>query len=220
VEGGVPEDPYNVKTSRGPASFNIPHIFTANVVYDLPIGVGKRFSTNSRVINHIIGNWQISSIILGRSGQNFTVTSSGDIAETGNGSTYERANLVGNPWVGGPAAGNPTCALSSSQQVRTAMQWFNPCAFQTPATGTLGNSGRNILQDQTFWDMDASVHRIFPIGERMKVQAVVDAFNALNHPVLGTPGASTTSPSTLGVITSTADGYNPRTLQGSVKILF
>jgi len=218
VEGGVPEDPYNVKTSRGPASFNIPQIFTANIVYDLPIGVGKRFSTGNRIVNHIIGDWQVSTIVLGRSGQNFTVTSPGDIAETGNGSTYERANLLGNPWASGAVAGNPSC-VAPSLPVRNAAQWFNPCAFQTPGTGTLGNSGRNILQDQTFWNMDASVHRIFPIGERLRVQAVVDAFNALNHPVLGTPSASSTS-STLGQITSTADGYNPRTLQGSLKIQF
>jgi hypothetical protein len=221
VEGGVPEDPYNVHSSRGPASFNIPQLFSANVVYDLPIGVGKRFSTPNRIVNHVIGDWQISAIVLGRSGQNFTVTSSGDIAETGNGGTYERANLVGNPWQSGPVAGNPGCTAYSSGSVRTAAQWFNPCAFQTPASGTLGNGGRNILQDPTFWNMDASVHRIFPIGEHFRVQAVVDAFNVLNHPVLGTPGTSTNSGSTpLGTISSTADGYNPRTLQGSLKIQF
>jgi hypothetical protein len=147
------------------------------------------------------------------------VTSPGDIALTGNGGTYERANLVGNPWQNGPIAGNTGCTAYTSGQTRTAAQWFNPCAFQAPGTGTLGNAGRNMLQGPVFWNMDSSVHRIFPIGERFRLQAVVDAFNVLNHPVLGNPSASTNS-STFGAISSTADGYNPRTLQGSLKVQF
>jgi hypothetical protein len=217
VEGGVPEDPYNPRASRGPASFNIPQMFAANLVYELPIGVGKTFSTSIPWVNYAIGNWKVQGIMIGRSGQNFNVTSAGDIAETGNGATYERANLVGNPWAAGAVAGNPSCTLYASS-VRTAQQWFNPCAYATPAAGTLGNAGRNILQDQTYWNMDASVYRIFPIAERLRFKAGLEAYNALNHPVLGTPAAATTTSSTIGVITSTAS--TSRILQGSVRFEF
>ena len=41
VEGGVPQDPYNPRSSHGPAGFNIPQMFTANYVYDLPFGTGR-----------------------------------------------------------------------------------------------------------------------------------------------------------------------------------
>jgi hypothetical protein len=217
VEGGVPEDPYNPKGSRGPASFNIPQLFSANFVYNLPIGVGKRFSTSSHVANYAIGNWQVQAILTGRSGQDFNVTSAGDIANTGNASTYERANLLANPWVAGPVAANPSCTLYSGS-TRTAQQWFNPCAYQTPASGTLGNAGRNILQDQRYWDLDASIFRIFPISERLGLKADFEAFNSLNHPVLGTPGTATTTSSTLGVITSTSS--TARILQGSIRFQF
>lgn len=219
VEGGVPEDPYNPKGSRGPASFNIPQMLTASVVYELPIGVGKTFSTNKRLLDSIIGNWQVNAILIGRSGQDFNVTAAGDIAQTGNASTYERANLVGNPWQSGAIAGNPGCTLyTSSSSTRTAAQWFNPCAFTTPATGTLGNAGRNMLQDQSYWDTDASIFRIFPIRERIRMKADLEAFNALNHPVLGTPATATTTSSTLGVITSTSS--TARILQGSIRFEF
>jgi hypothetical protein len=219
VEGGVPEDPYNPKGSRGPASFNIPHMLAANVVYELPIGVGKAFSTHKRLVDSVIGNWQVNAILTGRSGRNFNVTAAGDIAETGNAGTYERANLVGNPWQSGPVPGNPGCTLyTSSPSTRTAAQWFNPCAFATPATGTLGNAGRNMLQAQPYWDMDASIFRIFPITEHFRVKADLEAFNALNHPVLNTPGSATTTGSTLGVITTTAS--TARILQGSIRFEF
>lgn len=219
VEGGVPEDPYNPKGSRGPASFSIPQIFVANFGYELPIGVGKMFSTHKRALDLLIGNWQVRGIITGRSGQNFNVTASGDIANTGNAGTYERANLVGNPWVGGANSAYPgTCPETPLSQTRTAAQWFNPCAFQTPLSGTLGNAGRNILQDQTYWDFDASIFRIFPITEHSHLKADLDAFNALNHPVLGTPGTTSTTTSTFGVITSTAS--TSRVIQLSVKAEF
>jgi len=217
VEGGVPEDPYNPKGSRGPASFNIPQILSANFTYELPIGVGKAFSTHHRMTDLLIGNWQVNAILTGRSGQNFNVTSAGDIAETGNAGTYERANLVGNPWASGSVGANPSCTLSAGP-TRTATQWFNPCAFTTPVTGTLGNAGRNILQDQAYWDLDDSVFRIFPLTERMHLKAVFEAYNSLNHPVLGSPGTATTTSSTLGVITSTAS--TARILQGSLKFEF
>ena len=217
VEGGVPEDPYNPKGSRGPASYNIPQIFTANFVYELPIGVGKHFSTKNRFVDYAIGNWQVNGILTGRSGQNFNVTAAGDIAETGNAGTYERANLVGNPWVSGPVPGNPTCTLYSGS-TKTAAQWFNPCAYSTPLAGTLGNAGRNILEDQAYWVLDTSVFRIFPITERVKLKADLEAFNSLNHPVLGTPATAVTTSSTFGVITSTAS--TSRILQGSVRFQF
>jgi outer membrane receptor protein involved in Fe transport len=218
VEGGVPEDPYNPKGSRGPASFNIPHIFAGNFTYELPIGVGKAFSSKNRIVNYITGNWQVNGIFTARSGQNFNVTSAGDIAETGNAGTYERANLVGNPWQAGPVAGNPTCTNYGTGATRTSSQWFNPCAYTTPLTGTLGNAGRNILQDQPYWVFDASVFRIFPIREGMRVKADLEAFNSLNHPVLGTPGTATTNTATLGIITGTSS--TARILQGSVKFEF
>jgi hypothetical protein len=219
AEGGVPEDPYNPRGSRGPASFNIPQILTANVLYELPFGTGKQFSTGNRVADYVVGNWQLNGILSGRSGQNFNVVAAGDIANTGNASTYERANLVGNPYQSGPIAGNPSCTPPSGP-TRTRLQWFNPCAFEIPAIGTLGNGPRNFLQGQNFWDLDTSIHRLFPIKEGLALKIDIEAFNVLNHPVLSTPAATITTASTFGQITSVATGNANRILQFAAKIQF
>jgi len=219
VEGGVPEDPYNPKGSRGPASFNIPQIFTANAIYELPFGTGKRFATGKRFVDYAIGNWQVNGILSARSGQNINITAGGDIANTGNAGTYERANLVGNPYQSGPIAGNPSCAPPSGP-TRTRFQWFNPCAFASPNIGTLGNAPRNFLQDQNFWDLDTSIHRLFPIREGIALKIDVEAFNVLNHPVLGSPATTVTTPSSFGQITTTAFGNAQRILQFAGKIQF
>jgi hypothetical protein len=219
VEGGVPEDPYNPKGSRGPASFSIPQILTANALYELPFGTGKQFSTGNRFVDYAIGNWQLNGILSGRSGQYINVTAAGDIANTGNAGTYERADLVGNPFQNGPIAGNPGCTPPTGQ-THTRAQWFNPCAFKSPAIGTLGNAPRNFIQDENFWNLDTSVHRLFPIKEGIALKIDVEAFNVLNHPVLGSPASTVTTQSTFGQINSLAYGNAQRILQFAGKIQF
>lgn len=219
AEGGVPEDPYNPRGSRGPAGYNIPQMFVFDGEYAVPIGQGKSYSTGNRLADYVLGNWQINGILTGRSGQNFNVVSGGDIGNTGNGSTYERANRVGNPYQAGPVSANPTCT-DYPLAVHTRAAWFNPCAFMTPTTGTLGNNGRNSLQGQNFWNLDSSLFRFFPVRESLQLKLAAEVFNTLNHPVFNTPAATTTTTSTIGEVTSVATGNSQRIIQLSVKILF
>jgi hypothetical protein len=219
VEGGVPEDPYNPKGSRGPASFDIPQILTANAIYELPFGTGKQFSTGNRFADYVIGNWQLNGIFSARSGQHLNITAAGDIANTGNAGTYERADLVGDPFQSGPIAANPKCTPPAGP-TRTRYQWFNPCAFATPAIGTLGNAPRNFIHAPNFWNLDASVHRLFPIKEGIALKIDVEAYNIFNHPVLGSAASSVTTPSTFGQISTLAYGNAQRILQFAGKIQF
>lgn len=217
VTGASFEDPYNPRGSRGPSSYNIPQLLTLGLTYDLPIGKNRAFSTGKPIADYVLGNWEVGTFFVFRSGQNFSVSSAGDIGNTGNGATYERANLIGNPFQPGAMAANPSCTPPAGA-TRTKTQWFNPCAFATPAPGTLGNSGRQAFQAQTYNQLDASVSRIFPIYKELEFKLRIDAFNSLNHPVLGIPAAITTTPATLGQITGTANSQ--RQLQFSGKIVF
>src|SRR5579859_4466592 len=76
VEGQTVQDPYHPKASRGLSGTNVPHVFSANSLYEIPVGRGKRFSTNNRFIDYIVGNWQINNIFTWRNGQDFTAARS------------------------------------------------------------------------------------------------------------------------------------------------
>jgi hypothetical protein len=103
---------------------------------------------------------------------------------------------------------------------RFKYQWFNPCAFETPKNGTLGNSPRNFIQGPNFWNLDTSIHRVFPIKENLALKIDVEAFNVFNHPVLGNPASSVTTQASFGQISTLAYGNAQRILQFAAKIQF
>jgi hypothetical protein len=95
--------------------------------------------------------------------------------------------------------------------------WFNTAAFASPALYTFGNSGRNSLRANGFKNLDVSLFRDFPLGERRSLQFRAEAFNVTNTPTWGIPVNDLNNP-TLGSITSTRS--TERQLQLSLKLYF
>jgi hypothetical protein len=208
VEGTVVQNPYDPGASRGLSGTNVPQVFSANGLYELPIGKGKSFSTGNRFADYALGNWQINSIFTWRNGQPYTVTDSADIANIGN-TGYERGNQVGNP----------------NLSHKTKAEWFNTAAWAIPAQYTYGNGGRNTLQAQRWINLDTSVIRSFPIREQMRFEFRAEAFNIANHTIFAAPSSDLNSPSTFGAIgfkSSTTDNQANlnRILQMSGKFVF
>jgi hypothetical protein len=203
IEGQVPQNPYDPQASRGPSSTNIPNLFVANGLYAIPVGQGARFSTGNRLIDYILGNWQINSIFTWRDGQNFTVLDETDQANTGNSGSYERANVVGDIH-NGP---------------KTQAEWFPTAAYAVPALYTYGNGGTNTQRDQRWINLDSSVIRSFPIWHEKQFQFRAEAFNLLNHPIFGQPGNDINNPKNFGQVGTSQANLN-RELQMSGKIVF
>jgi carboxypeptidase family protein len=212
AEGKNVADPYNPRASLSPAGFNLPHILTANVVYELPLGANKRYATSNHVVDALIGNWQVNSIFTIRSGQAYSVTDGEDQANTGNTgwAGYEQANLVGDPNSG-------TCPNGGAAKSRGC--YFNTNAFAKPTFGTFGNVRPNGFQQQRYWNVDMSIFRQFPLwNENRRLEFRAESFNMLNTTILGTPGNDVNNPGALGIVTSAAN--QARQLQFGLKFIF
>jgi hypothetical protein len=212
AEGKNVANPYDPRASLSPAGYNLPHILTANVVYQLPLGTGKRYSTNNHVVDAVVGNWQVNSIFTIRSGQPYTVTDGVDQANTGNTgwAGYEQANLVGDPNSG-------TCPNGAAAKTRTC--FFNTNAFAVPTFGTYGNERPNGFQQQRYWNVDMSIFRQFPLwSESRRLEFRAESFNLFNTTILGTPGGDVNNPGGLGIVTGAAN--QARELQFGLKIIF
>jgi len=216
------QNAYNLAAEKARAGTDLPHIFTAHVVYELPFGQGKAFATNNRVFDAIVGGWQVNGIANFNSGTLFNVLADNTIPNTGavNGGS-ERANLVGDPYHG-------TCRNGAS--VGTVNCWFNTTAFAIPTCSASqagfpnscwGNFSRNVLRSDGRANFDASVFRKFPVTERATVEFRAEAFNLTNSPVWGIPNANVNSSGSLfGVVNTMASGYAPRQMQFALKLYY
>ena len=98
----------------------------------------------------------------------------------------------------------------------------NPGVFQLPAIYTFGNAPRvtGILRTPTAFNSNLSVEKEFSLvklHEGMNFELRLEASNALNHPVFGTPNTSVDDPN-FGMITYTSNG--PRQIQLGGKLTF
>jgi hypothetical protein len=213
VEGQSLQDPYNIRGSRGPSGFDLTHTLSVNLLYELPLGRGKRFSTGNSVLDYVVGNWQVNDIFNARSGTPFNVFYGGaDINGTGNvtWAQNERANIVGDPWTG---------SCPNGSKVGSAACFFNTGAFAVPALGVFGNSGRDAFRSAPYWNLDMSIFRQFPFwGESRRIEFRAEAFNLFNTLIFGAPNSDISNTSSFGTVNSAAN--TARQLQFGLKIIF
>jgi hypothetical protein len=182
---------HNRDIGYGPTSFDRKHVFLFSEVWDLPIGRNKRFlSGTSRVVDTIIGGWQINSITTWMSGLPFTPSVSGANCSVNAGPC--RPDRIGDPDPGD----------------RDQNQWFaGGIGPGTPwakaAEGQFGNAGRNSLRGPTFLQTDFSLFKNFRLSEGTKLEFRAEAFNIFNKVNLGQPNSEVDS-ANVGQITSLA----------------
>jgi hypothetical protein len=168
--GAVVQNYWDKKDAEGPAAYDIPHVLSWATVWELPFGQGKRW-LQAGAAAAILGNWQVSWMVLARSGQPMTITATGDPANLGF-SGYSRASLVAGQ---DPELDNPT-----------ADKWFNTAAFVAPVNA-FGNTKRGILRAPSFWNVDLTLQKNILIGSGRQVQLRLEAFNVFNHINDGNP---------------------------------
>jgi hypothetical protein len=192
-------DLFDPKLSYGRSLFDVTHRFVFSATYELPFGEGKPFLSSRNVVGRVLGNWQVNTIVSLHSGYPFPVYVPGDSCNCG--AASQTAQQVGNPWSG---------------YTQSRLEWFNTAAFALPATGTFGNSGRNILSGPWQDTVDLSLFKAVPFKENIKLQIRGEFFNLLNRVNFGQPGNTVNTP-TYGVITSAND---PRIIQIALRLIF
>ena len=224
-----PQDGNNLAADYAQSDYNLPIANVTSLVYDLPVGQGKRFLGGSGgVVNAFVGGWQVSAINTMQAGTPFNLTYtpnsasalSPQIAATYRGANEYRPNRV------------PGVPLT--QRVKLAsgyIQYINYAALALPATrsasGTLlspfGNESRNPGRTPAYYATDFALNKNFDTPlEGLKVQFRTELYNAFNHtnlylPASGLGGTLGGSPSSGGSITST---FEPRIIQFGLKILY
>jgi len=169
----------------GNSFFDLPHIFTASAIYDLPFGTNMHFASHMNpVLNAIFGNWETTVLFRASSGSPYTIGIPFDVANTGPRSLVMRPNYVGGtPQTSTPPAGN------------AFVGFLNPNAFQIPAQYTFGNLGVNTVSAPALWELDAGFFKNFPIHEgKQSIQFRSEFFNLPNNHNFGCINGTLTTP--------------------------
>ena len=200
------QDPNKPELERSLSSFDIPYVIQFSYSYDLPVGHGRAFLGNMpRWADLIIGGWKTNGIWRISDGRPlaFFLNDGGQPLPTYG---SQRPNIVGTPkrnhgsdWVDNYFADNSV--------------------FQRPAAFTLGDARRTLGSVRSPWSFttNLSVGKQFAIREEMNFEFRVEAKNAFNHPVFGTPDTSV-GDDTFGTISYTSVG--PREIQLGFKFNF
>ena len=210
------QNAYNLRANWGPANFDVRQMFKAYGSYDLPFGHGRKYLNNNRALDEAIGGWTMSLAFVGQGGHPFTPVMSSatnSFENTGAGSFKWFPNQVGNP--------------KTSGQSGTINQWFNDAAssttdsnafgaYHTPDPGTLGNMHRNSVYGPGLHVINGSIHKTFPIFERVSFDLSADATNLINHPSFALPDVNV-GPNHHAQITSVTEGGRVVELIGKLR---
>jgi hypothetical protein len=204
------QDPNKPWLERSLSTFDLASVLKINYSYDLPVGRGRAFLNNMpRALDIIIGGWKTNGVWTFQDGRplSFSVSNGGTPIPTYG---AQRPNMTGKPEVSG-----------GSELNRVNNYIANPGVLQMPAPYTLGNMPRDIgVRSPASATANLSIGKEFGLStkhEAMKLELRLEAQNAFNHPVFGTPNTSVGDPG-FGQITYLAVG--PRQGQLALKFVF
>jgi hypothetical protein len=165
-------DTYNTRLEYGVSSHDMPHSFVNALVYELPVGAGKKFGGSlPKPAEQVVGGWQVSGIVRMNSGVPMTPVFVGWENLLGQyGFGYYAPDLVGNP------------KLSN----RTAERWVDESAFAEPKPFTLGNAPQfnADMRESPTQNVDLSLAKNFK-AEAFRIQFRADFLNLFNTPQFG-----------------------------------
>jgi hypothetical protein len=186
VEGGTTiENAFNRARERGDAQYTPRHRFISTVIWELPVGRGKRLLANGGALAAVVGGWQLSGSYIAQTGEFLTPTFAG--SDPSNTQTVGGIpDRIGN--------GN----LPSGE--RTIDRWFDASAFAAPPVnaGRFGNSGRGILIGPGRQIASAAMFKSIPVRERMFFRIQISFTNLFNRANFDIPALNISAPNAVG----------------------
>jgi hypothetical protein len=205
------------KCDTASGAWDATHVVNGNVVYQLPFGQGKQMLNNGGVAAAVLGNWEVTTTALARTGFPVNVLLPSSFTAVDGSSGTLRPDLV------------PGVSLTPPGGSRIG-EWINPAAFQLPASVTVagntyyefGTAPRDLFRGPGTWQIDLGLAKHIPITERANLEFRSEFFNIFNHPQLGPPSAEcnlsapdTPCASGFGAISTTVNTATPVSPVGS-----
>ena len=239
---------YDLHSNWASSNFDERNLLNISYIYDVPVRTWFAVTDKSTgFVKAVTTGWQLSGITVFQSGIPFSVVNNGYLAEGI--SVPDNAGVAGDLGIGSypDVVGNPktTPPTGGNNGKSFGPLLLNPGAFVAPEGLTIGDAGRNSLNNPSRWNFDMSLFKNFRIREEQSLQFRAEAFNVFNHtqfeiynPIrrnqanntIDCYGGAATGYSAAGgdgtdCLTGSAflhpiDAHRPRTLQLALKYVF
>lgn len=189
----------NFRRNYARNDFDRTHTFVQSYMYDLPFGPGKKWLT-SGFVSQVLGGWRVNGILTLMTG---TPLNFG----------YSAANLQA---PGNSQSSDIIAPITLPKGISIGNEWFSRASFAAPTGTNFGNAGRNVISGPGFFNLDASIFKLFSITERMNLEIRGEAFSVTNTPQFNNPN-TTLGNAAFGYITGAGGARN---LQLGAKLNF
>jgi hypothetical protein len=198
----------------GATDFDIRHNLAISHIVELPFGKGRRYlSSASRLVDALLGGYDLAGIIVLHSGNAVTVVMSGDLASVG------AFNIR-------PALRSGSLSDLYAPEGSPRIQFLVPAAAANSRLGLPANLAdpfasipRNAFYGPPVYNYDVSIGKRFSLTERVKMRFEANAFNLFNRAQFGSPNGTLNS-AFFGQVSGYAAGTNPRQLQFGLRLTF
>lgn len=169
-----PQNSFNPRGDRSNSGFDVRQRFSWLWDYRIP---------EAHSLHLVSGGWSISGVVSLVTGMPFSVLDYDNFNNTGE--SYERPDLVGNPFAGssGPANYLHLSAFAASCNWNASDMGCDPI---TP-NYHFGTSARNGFYGPHYRNFDFSLNKDTKLTERVSMQLRADFFNLFNHPNFANP---------------------------------
>jgi outer membrane receptor protein involved in Fe transport len=195
--GRTIENPFDRAREVGPAQEIPTHRMSANWIYQLPFGQGRRYlSGRSRGLNLVVGGWELTGIYTTQTGQFLTPTWSGPDPT---GTAYTTSRTPAQVTIRPDILHNPNLPPGE----RGVTRWFDTTAFAAPPAmgGRFGTSANGVIIGPGVNVWNLGLIKDFYFGEKApRLRYEVSATNAFNHPNWNSPRVNVSAPNTFGTI--------------------
>ena len=205
----TPFDIRNRDLNYALSDFDRTHVFSGQVVWELPFGQGRRFASGvSRPVDVLISGWTLSGQMIAQSGRPFTV--------------YSGSNTLSNI-VQTPANCDGCSASFGNVHEEEGVVWYltpeERARFSGAAAGEMGNTGRNAFRLAGSYFVNLSLAKRTRIVGDQILEFRADATNVTNHANWGVIPTATITSSIFGRLRTPSSGNSRKVMLG-VKYYF
>jgi hypothetical protein len=183
----LPSGP-DFKDNYGNSDEDQRNVFVFSALAELPFGRGKMFASNlPRVVDKVVGGWQVNTIVSLQAGTPFDVTTSNYFYTSPTGQTSQPSASLN----------NRADIVKPVHYIKSLNEWFDTSGFVRPPvidpngqTSTYirpGTLRRNQMVGPGYRNMDLSLFKNFPVTERVAGQFRAEAYNLTNTPAFTNP---------------------------------